>query len=170
MKTTFETMTVVALFFIVTLSALWLLQSWTVSIDGSPVGLWAPALGLIVGMVLAIGLVVGSRFDAPRTIVLPEAASATRDISRAKPKAFTVKKGMRYRADISLGFLEQMASNDMIAGMLQKAGFSDVSVSGSGGARRAEATWPSKDTTADMPAQIVSAVEIGGGTTQVAAN
>lgn len=170
MKTAFETMTVVALFFIVTLSALWLLQSWTVSVDGSPVGLWAPALGLMVGMVLAIGLVVGGRFDARQIQPLPEAAPATRDISRAKTKAFTVKKGKRYRADISLGFFEQVASNDMIAGMLQKAGFSDVAVSGSGGARKAEATWPGKDTTADMPAQVVSAVEIGSTTTQVAAN
>ncbi len=36
---------------------------------------------------------------------------------------FTVKRGRRYRATISLGLLESLAGNDMIAGRLRAAGF-----------------------------------------------
>ena len=64
---------------------------------------------------------------------------------------FTVQMGRRYRATISLGWLERWASNDTIAEQLRAAGFSDVSVTGSGGTRTAEALWPGPDTTGEMP-------------------
>ena len=73
---------------------------------------------------------------------------------------FTVKRGRRYRATISLGLLESLAGNDMIAGRLNAAGFSEVSIKGSGSKRQAEALWPNDDTTAEMPEQISTVTEI----------
>ena len=74
--------------------------------------------------------------------------------------SFTVKRGRRYRATISLGLLESLAGNDMIAGRLNAAGFSEVSIKGSGSKRQAEALWPNDDTTAEMPEQISTVTEI----------
>ena len=74
--------------------------------------------------------------------------------------AFTVQQGKRYRAEISLGLIERLASNETIAARLRDAGFSDVRVWGSGGTRHAEALWPGPDTTAAMPAQIASVSEL----------
>ena len=72
---------------------------------------------------------------------------------------FTVRQGKRYRATLSLGWLERWASNETIAGKLKEAGFSEVKVDGSGGTRQAEALWPGPDTTAEMPSQIVEVIE-----------
>jgi hypothetical protein len=73
---------------------------------------------------------------------------------------FTVRQGKRYRATITLSGIERWASNDMIAGRLRDAGFSDVMVSGLGTTRTAEALWPGADSTSEMPAQITEVVEI----------
>jgi hypothetical protein len=73
---------------------------------------------------------------------------------------FTVHRGKRYRATIALGLVERLVGNDTIAGRLQAAGFTDVSVSGTGGRRIAEARWPGPDATAEMPAQIAEVTEI----------
>jgi hypothetical protein len=73
---------------------------------------------------------------------------------------FTVRQGKRYRATLSLGWLEGMATNQLIAGKLEAAGFAEVSVSGSGGTRQAEAMWPNADTTAEMPPQITEISEV----------
>jgi hypothetical protein len=73
--------------------------------------------------------------------------------------AFTVQQGRRYRATISLGWLERWASNETIAERLRAAGFSDVAVTGSGETRTADALWPGPDTTGEMPPQIVAVVE-----------
>jgi hypothetical protein len=73
---------------------------------------------------------------------------------------FTVRRGRRYRATISLGLLESFAGNDVIADHLQNAGFADVRVSGGGASRVAEAVWPNEDATAEMPAQIKAVTEI----------
>jgi hypothetical protein len=53
----------------------------------------------------------------------------------------TVQQGKRYRATITLGWLERWAGNETVAEKLRAAGFSEVSVSGSGGTRMAEALW-----------------------------
>jgi hypothetical protein len=74
--------------------------------------------------------------------------------------AFTVQQGKRYRATITLGWLERWAGNETIAEKLRAAGFSEVSVSGSGGTRVAEALWAGADSTGDMPAQITQVIEI----------
>jgi len=69
-------------------------------------------------------------------------------------------QGKRYRATISLGMLESFASNDIIAGRLGTAGFTDISVSGAGNTRIAEALWSAADAAAEMPKQIAEVVEL----------
>lgn len=73
---------------------------------------------------------------------------------------FTVRQGRRYRASIALSWWEQVASNDMIARQLEDAGFTEVSVTGSGTAREAEALWPNQDASADVPSQVSAVDEI----------
>jgi len=73
---------------------------------------------------------------------------------------FTVQQGKRYRAKIELGWLEALASNELIAAKLRTAGFSEIGVFGSGQTRQAEALWPNADSTGEMPAQIAEIVEI----------
>ncbi len=73
---------------------------------------------------------------------------------------FTVHQGKRYRATITLDGIERWASNEAIAGRLRTAGFTEVSVSGLGTTRTAEAVWPGPDASADMPAQITEVIEI----------
>jgi len=74
--------------------------------------------------------------------------------------AYTVQQGKRYRATITLGWLERWASNDTIAEKLRAAGFSEVRVSGSGGTRIAEAVWAASNSTGEMPAQVTQVIEI----------
>jgi hypothetical protein len=74
--------------------------------------------------------------------------------------AFTVQQGKRYRATITLGWLERWAGNDTIAEKLRAAGFSEVSVTGSGGTRMAEAVWAAPDVTGEMPPQVTEVIEI----------
>jgi hypothetical protein len=73
---------------------------------------------------------------------------------------FTVRQGKRYCARIELGWLEALASNELIAGKLRAVGFTDVKVDGSGGTRQAEALWPSADNSGELPAQIVEITEV----------
>jgi hypothetical protein len=73
---------------------------------------------------------------------------------------FTVRQGKRYRATITLGWLERWSGNDAIAEKLREAGFSEIKVEGSGGTRHAEARWPGPDTTGEMPSQITEVTEI----------
>ena len=73
---------------------------------------------------------------------------------------FTVHQGKRYRARISLGWIERFASNETIAERLRAAGFTDIAIWGSGSTRTAEALWPQPDATAEMPKQIVEVVEV----------
>ncbi|WP_208827111.1 chitosanase [Bradyrhizobium neotropicale] len=81
-------------------------------------------------------------------------------VQAAQPASFTVRTGRRYRATISLRGFEQFASNDMVAAELQRFGFIDVSVSGSGGTRQAEGTWSGPDTTAQLDERIQHVEEI----------
>ena len=74
--------------------------------------------------------------------------------------SFTVQQGKRYRATITLGWLERWAGNETIAEKLRAAGFSEVSVTGSGGTRVAEALWAGPDTTGEMPAQVTEVIAI----------
>ena len=74
--------------------------------------------------------------------------------------SFTVQQGKRYRASIVLGWIERLASNELIASKLTAAGFTEVQVSGSGAVRRAEALWPNADRSGELPAQIAEIAEV----------
>ena len=84
----------------------------------------------------------------------PRAAKSSLPASRSQcgPEmaTYTVRQGKRYRAILALGFLERLASNEMIAKKLREAGFTEVTVSGSG-ANRA---------TAEMPAQVTNVIDV----------
>jgi hypothetical protein len=56
--------------------------------------------------------------------------------------------------------LERFASNDTIAGRLRTAGFTDVTVTGAGSTRIAEALWPAADAAAELPKQITEVAEL----------
>ena len=73
---------------------------------------------------------------------------------------FTVHHGMRYRAILVLKSVEQLANNALIAQKFRDLGFSGVRVSGGGATRRVEGVWPGKDTSANMPPQIVVVAQL----------
>jgi hypothetical protein len=74
--------------------------------------------------------------------------------------SYTVRQGKRYRATISLSWIEQIASNDRVAQPIREAGFAEVKVVGLGRTRLATALWPREDATAEIPDQIISISEI----------
>jgi hypothetical protein len=72
---------------------------------------------------------------------------------------YTVHKRKWYIARVQLSGFNWFASNTMVADRLRGAGFAQVYVEGSGGVRLAVAYWPSDDTTAERPIEIVDIVE-----------
>jgi hypothetical protein len=71
-----------------------------------------------------------------------------------------LRRGKRYRAHLSLGWLERVASNVDVREKLEAAGFVDVNVVGSGSDRWAFGTWPGEDMLgAEMPDEIVDVEE-----------
>lgn len=72
----------------------------------------------------------------------------------------TVKNGRHYKGRIKLGFFERLASNETIAKKFRDVGFDKVAVNGSGGERIAVGRWTGKDTTAELPPQVVEVKEI----------
>lgn len=73
---------------------------------------------------------------------------------------YPLKQGHRYRASISLGLLEQMADNAVIAAEIRRYGFSEVHVSGGGAARTAVGRWTGKDSLVTVPSRVTSLREI----------
>jgi hypothetical protein len=69
-------------------------------------------------------------------------------------RRFTVEKGKRYKARITLGFVQRLATNEMVAGKFMEVGFTNVVVNGSGGERHATGLWPHHDATAEIPNEI----------------
>lgn len=67
---------------------------------------------------------------------------------------FTVQKGKRYRARISLGLLQSVASNEMVADKFREVGFTDVTVTGSGRTRHAKGLWPHDEASAEIPDEV----------------
>ena len=67
---------------------------------------------------------------------------------------YTVEQGKRYRAKVSLGLLQSVASNEMVAEKFREAGFTDVIVQGSGRTRVAQGLWPHKDASAEIPDEV----------------
>jgi hypothetical protein len=73
---------------------------------------------------------------------------------------FTLQRGKRYRSVVTLGFVERLASNEVVADKFREAGFTDVSVSGEGGTRYAEGVWNADDVRASYPPQISDVTEV----------
>ena len=73
---------------------------------------------------------------------------------------FTVLKGQRYRATLSLDSVERLVDNDLIARKFRALGFSKVRVSGAGAIRRVEGVWPRKDASASLPPQIIAVARL----------
>jgi hypothetical protein len=73
---------------------------------------------------------------------------------------FTVRKGRRYLAEVTLGFIERLAGNDRVAAEIGKVGFTEVEVKGQGRRREAKALWPLEDRTGDIPPRITKIVEL----------
>jgi len=73
---------------------------------------------------------------------------------------YTVRKGKRYRAQVSLSLFQQIVSNAEIARRFTAAGFAEVIVSGRGRQRVATGLWPSEDATAEIPPQVKEIVEL----------
>lgn len=73
---------------------------------------------------------------------------------------FTVHQGKRYRATLSLGSVERLADNAQIAQKFRALGFVSVRVSGSGPKRKVEGVWPGKETSANLPRQIVAVAQL----------
>jgi transketolase N-terminal domain/subunit len=72
----------------------------------------------------------------------------------------TIRQGTRYRATIVLGFLEQIASNELIASRFTELGFTNVTVAGHGANRVVEALWALPHAEGEVPAQVIDLVEI----------
>ncbi len=64
---------------------------------------------------------------------------------------FTVHQGRRYRATITLGLFQSLASNETVAGKVREVGFTEVEVSGSGRNRLGKGLWPHADASAEVP-------------------
>ncbi|WP_295558946.1 hypothetical protein [uncultured Hyphomicrobium sp.] len=73
---------------------------------------------------------------------------------------FTLQRGKRYRTTVSLGFVERIASNDIIANKFRDAGFTDVEVSGEGDTRYAEGIWNKDDLRPTYPPQVSDVSEV----------
>jgi len=73
---------------------------------------------------------------------------------------FTVRRGKRYQATILLNWIERLANNEIVAQKFRDLGFSDVQVLGRGGTRSAQALWPVRDATAEIPPQIKTIEEV----------
>ncbi|MFA5952505.1 MAG: hypothetical protein WC807_19745 [Hyphomicrobium sp.] len=73
-----------------------------------------------------------------------------------------LRQGRCYRATLSLGLLEQLADNEMIAAQFRARGFIDVHVEGDGPAREAVGVWNSANAVLPLPAQVTSVHEIHG--------
>lgn len=73
---------------------------------------------------------------------------------------FTLLKGKRYKTTVTLGFVERLASNDVIADKFRDAGFADVAVTGEGMTRYAEGVWSKDDLKPTYPAQVSDVSEV----------
>jgi hypothetical protein len=73
---------------------------------------------------------------------------------------FAVHQGKRYRATITLGFVQSLFGNDKVAGKFEKVGPNEVEVLGSGRNRLGRGLWPHADASAEVPPEITSVTEI----------
>jgi len=86
--------------------------------------------------------------------------AATFVIASSFAAEFTVHQGKRYQAILALKSVERLVDNALIAQKFRDLGFTGVRVSGAGAMRRVEGVWPGKDTSANMPPQIVAVAKL----------
>lgn len=73
----------------------------------------------------------------------------------------TVRQGKRYRASITLNWLQQQfATNEKLAQMFLNLGFSEVQVVGTGAVRQVSGLWPLQDASAEVPPEVDAVEEI----------
>jgi hypothetical protein len=73
---------------------------------------------------------------------------------------FSVQKGKRYRATLSLNSVERLVENALIAKKFRAIGFSKIRVSGAGAIRWVEGVWPRENASATLPPQIISVARL----------
>ena len=88
------------------------------------------------------------------------AIAVTSVIASSLAAEFTVHQGKRYRATLALKSVERLVDNALIAQKFRDLGFSGVRVSGAGAMRRVEGIWPGKDTSANLPPQIIAVARL----------
>jgi hypothetical protein len=88
------------------------------------------------------------------------AAFASSFVASGSAGELTVHQWKRYRATLALGSVERLAGNAQIAQKFRALGFVSVRVSGSGAKRRVEGVWPGKETSANLPPQIVAVAKL----------
>ena len=66
----------------------------------------------------------------------------------------SVENGKRYQATINLGFVQRLASNEMVADRFREVGFADVTVTGAGRTRLATGLWSGDDASAEIPDEV----------------
>ena len=89
------------------------------------------------------------------------AASPPLGLIQGAGETFTVHKGKRYQATITLNWFEQqVATNATIAGQLSQLGFTQVIVTGDGGTRQAVGLWNGPDTTSQIDPHLSHIVEL----------
>lgn len=92
---------------------------------------------------------------------VPMAAMAFLGGPTGAPKTYTVKTNHRYRATVTLGFFESLASNDQVAQAFAGYGFTSVVATGDGTTRTVEGNWLGPDTTAPIDHHITEIVDLG---------
>ena len=88
------------------------------------------------------------------------AAFASSFVASGSAGELTVHQWKRYRATLALGSVERLAGNAQIAQKFRALGFVSVRVSGSGAKRRVEGVRPGKETSANLPPQIVAVAKL----------
>lgn len=72
----------------------------------------------------------------------------------------SLKHAHQYTAVVHLGFFQQVASNQAIVERLKDAGFTSVTVTGTGSTRYAAGTWNGPDAIVDVPAVLQDVREV----------
>lgn len=87
-------------------------------------------------------------------------AIASSFVASGSAGELTVHQWKRYRATLALGSVERLAGNAQIAQKFRALGFVSLRVSGSGAKRRVEGVRPGKETSANLPPQIVAVAKL----------
>ena len=71
-----------------------------------------------------------------------------------------LEKDSIYQADVNLSTIESFAANAMIETKLREAGFTDVSVTGTGKKRLAKGRWSKPTQQAGIPSQLSNVIKV----------